>query len=140
VCVLVARDRNDNTVSEVATFGRPSTKQIDKVLEGSLALDCIFLSDKHPSFRCFAMQKGLQYKSLNLSKGIRVIKGIYHIQNVNSYYSRLKAWMNRFKGVATKYLINYLHWFEFINSIGKDKIQKVAEIDLLLRACSVKAV
>jgi transposase-like protein len=32
VCVLVARDRNDNTISEIATFGRPSTEQIDKVL------------------------------------------------------------------------------------------------------------
>jgi len=140
VCVLVARDRNDNTISEVATFGRPSTEEIDKVLKDSLAPDCIFLTDKHPSFRCFTRQKGLQYKSLNLSKGIRVVKGIYHIQNVNSYHSRLKIWMNRFKGVATKYLSNYLHWFEFIDSIGKDKIQKVAEIDLLLRACSVKAV
>jgi len=48
--------------------------------------------------------------------------------------------MKRFKGVATKYLSNYLHWFEFIDSIGKDKIQKAAERDLLLRACSVKAV
>jgi len=56
------------------------------------------------------------------------------------YRSRLKIWMNIFKGVATKYLSNYLHWFEFIDSIGKDKIQKAAEIDLLFRACSVKAV
>jgi hypothetical protein len=48
--------------------------------------------------------------------------------------------MKRFKGVATKYLSNYLHWFEFIDSIGKEKIQKVAERDLLLRACSVKVV
>lgn len=140
VCVLVARDRNDNTISEVATFGRPSREQIDKVLGDRLSKDCIFLSDKHPSFRCFARQKGLQYKSLNLSKGIRVIKGIYHIQNVNSYHSRLKVWMNRFKGVATKYLSNYLHWFEFIDSIGKDKIPKAAEMDLLLRACSVKVI
>ena len=113
----------------------------DNYEEASLGLRfTLFLSDKHPSFRCFARQKGLLYKSLNLSKGIRVIKGIYHIQNVNSYHGRLKIWMNRFKGVATKYLSNYLHWFEFIDSIGKDKIQKVAEMDLLLRACSVKAV
>ena len=125
---------------EIATFGRPSTEQIDKVLGDNLAQDCIFLTDRHPSFRCFARQKGLQYKSLDLSKGIKVVKGIYHIQNVNSYHSRLKIWMKRFKGVATKYLSNYLHWIEFIDSIGKEKIQKVAERDLLLRACSVKVV
>lgn len=28
--------------------------------------------------------------------------GVYHIQNVNSYHSRLKKWMDRFNGVATK--------------------------------------
>ena len=36
--------------------------------------------------------------------------GVYHIQNVNSYTSRLKDWMRPFKGVATKYLENYLGW------------------------------
>jgi transposase-like protein len=140
VCVVVARDRSDNTVSDIATFGRPSTEQIDRVLGKSLSKDSIFLSDKHRSFRGFAIKKKLQYKSLNLSKGIRVVRGIYHIQNVNSYHSRLKVWMKRFKGVATKYLSNYLHWFEFIDGIGRDKIQNAAERDLLLRACSVKAV
>ena len=140
VCVLVARDRTDSTISEVATFGRPSADEIDKVLGASLSKDSIFLTDKHPSFRCFAKKRGLKYRSLDLSKGIRVIKGIYHIQNVNSYHSRLKAWMNKFKGVASKYLSNYLHWFEFVDSIAKDKTQKAAEMDLLLRACSVKAV
>src|SRR3990170_2113287 len=48
VCVPVARDRNDNTISEVATFGRIYREQIDKVLGDRLAKDCIFLSDKHP--------------------------------------------------------------------------------------------
>ena len=57
VCVLVARDRNDNTISEIATLGRPSADEIDKVLGDNLAPDCIFLTDKHPSFRLFAMQK-----------------------------------------------------------------------------------
>lgn len=28
----------------------------------------------------------------------------HHIQNVNSYPSRLKHWLDRFNGVATKYL------------------------------------
>jgi len=36
-----------------------------------------------------------------------VIKGLYHIQNVNGLHSRLKKWIDRFKGVAAKYLDNY---------------------------------
>lgn len=44
------------------------------------------------------------------------VKGVYHIQNVNSYHSRLKKWMDRFNGVATKYLQNYLAWFRYLDS------------------------
>ncbi len=33
-----------------------------------------------------------------------LINKVYHIQNVNAYDSRLKGWMHRFNGVATKYL------------------------------------
>ena len=140
VCVVVARDRNEHTLSEVATFGRPSADDIDMLLGSRLSRESILLTDKHPSFRCFAKNKGLSYRSLDLSKGRRVIKGIYHIQNVNSYHSRLKGWIGRFKGVATKYLSNYLHWFEFIDTIAKDKTPSAAERVLLLRSCSVKAV
>jgi hypothetical protein len=45
------------------------------------------------------------------------VKGIYHIQNVISYHSSLKSWMERFKGVATKYLDHYLRWFQFLDTI-----------------------
>jgi hypothetical protein len=42
--------------------------------------------------------------------GIRVVDHAFHIQNANVYHSRLKGWMARFHGVATKYLPNYLGW------------------------------
>jgi hypothetical protein len=37
------------------------------------------------------------------------------LQN-NSYHSRLKRWIDRFNGVATKYLQHYLAWFRYIDS------------------------
>ena len=46
---------------------------------------------------------------INIQQGRRV-DGAFHIQNVNAYDSRLKSWMRRFHGVATKYLGNYLGW------------------------------
>ncbi|MDZ7838366.1 MAG: hypothetical protein U5N58_10695 [Actinomycetota bacterium] len=42
--------------------------------------------------------------------------------------------------MATRYLSNYLHWFEFIDTVAKDKTREAAGRALLLRACSVKAV
>lgn len=55
------------------------------------------------------------------SDGKERVKGVYHIQNVNSYHSRLKGWINRFNGVATKYLDHYLSWFQFLDSIRHRK-------------------
>jgi hypothetical protein len=35
---------------------------------------------------------------------------VLHVQNVNATVSRLKKWLARFNGVASKYLPNYLAW------------------------------
>lgn len=40
-----------------------------------------------------------------------------HIQNVNNYHSRLKGWIDRFNGVATKYLDHYLSWFQYLDIV-----------------------
>jgi hypothetical protein len=41
-----------------------------------------------------------------------------HINNVNAYHSRLKQWLNRFNGVATKNLPNYLGWRRALEAWG----------------------
>ncbi len=41
------------------------------------------------------------------------MRGIYHINHVNSYNSRFKQWMLPFRGVSTKYLHNYAIWHLF---------------------------
>jgi len=44
------------------------------------------------------------------SHGEHVHEKVLHVQTVNSYISRFKKWLDRFNGVATKYLPNYLGW------------------------------
>jgi hypothetical protein len=44
-----------------------------------------------------------------------VVAGVYHVQNVNTDDSRLKVWIRRFHGVATRYLDSYLGWFRAID-------------------------
>lgn len=47
--------------------------------------------------------------------------GIYHISHVNSLHSRFKKWVDRFNGVVTKYLPNYLHWFKWLQIFLDEK-------------------
>ena len=49
-----------------------------------------------------------------------MLDGVFHIQNVNAYDSRLKNWIRRFHGVATKYLDNYLGWRRMLERYRED--------------------
>ena len=40
---------------------------------------------------------------------------VYHIQTLNNYVSRWRGWMQKFHGVGTDYLKNYLAWFRVYN-------------------------
>ena len=42
----------------------------------------------------------------------------FHLNNVNAYHGRLKEWLRRFHGVATKNLPNYLGWRRTLEAMG----------------------
>lgn len=92
-------------------------------------------SDGFRPYIKFAQSNDLIHKRLNVAAGVQVIEKVFHIQNVNAYHSRLKSWMGRFHGVATKYLESYLGWFRFLdtnqnpnkNNLFKAQQQQLAE-------------
>jgi hypothetical protein len=44
----------------------------------------------------------------------------FHLNNVNAYHGRLKEWLRRFHGVATKNLPNYLGWRRTLEALGQN--------------------
>ena len=107
VTVLIVRDSNGNTSDEIL-----SNSQYDSISKVMLPLldsnDVLLCSDSKSSYIRFAKVHNFVHKTINASK--EHVKGIYHVQNVNAYTSRLKNWMVHFHGVSTKYLDNYLSW------------------------------
>lgn len=116
VCVLVARDRNKNTLSKRVGLGRILTEQIDNTLTSHFQNDTVLVSDAHHSYKSYSTNKEVEHIVINASKKEYVKKGIYHLNNINSYHSRLKKWIRRFNGVSTKYLQLYLVWFHFLDN------------------------
>jgi len=106
--VLVARDRNGNTMDAILFKSNQYT--LAEVMLPVVDEDALLCSDKKTSYRAFAKKNHLTLKTINASAKEYVKEKIYHIQNVNAYDSRLKAWMRQFNGVATKYLESYLGW------------------------------
>ncbi len=97
-----------------------SAEQIGSVLTPLLNMDVILCTDGMPAYKQIAKHARIVHRPVNISAGQRVINNIYHIQNVNAYDSRLKQWIAKFHGVATRYLGSYLGWHRMIDRLGRN--------------------
>lgn len=127
VPVLVARDRSGTTADFI--LAADDAPHVAAALQPILAKDAILCTDGSKALAAAARTMGITHRPVNLSAGIRVVAGVYHVQNVNAYDSRLKDWLRRFRGVATKYLDSYLGWFRAIersSAVGREPAQWLA--------------
>lgn len=110
--VLICRDRTGATTDFV--LEKADSAHIGAVLKPVIAQDAMLCTDGGKALCAVAKEMGIPHQAVNLAAGIRVIDGVYHVQNVNAYDSRLKQWMQRFHGVATRHLAHYLGWRRLI--------------------------
>ena len=108
VPALIARDRAGHTID--AVLPDLGAEAIAAALGPVVAEDAVLCSDGAKAYAAFAARHGLHHEPINVAAGVRVRDGAFHVQNVNAYHGRLKGWMARFNGVATRYLPNYLGW------------------------------
>lgn len=131
VPVLTVRDRGKHTFE--AVLPDVSEVTLAKELQGKLQKDSVLCTDGLKSYVAIALRNDLNHKRLNVSAGIKVIDKVFHIQNVNAYHSRLKAWMGRFHGVATKYLDHYLGWHRYMDVTEELNENKMLSLQQQLR-------
>lgn len=106
--VLVVRDRSGQTAD--FKLEKLDAAHVIAALRPLVDQEAILCSDSAGVYAAFARATGITHRPLNIQHGPRVVDGVFHIQNVNAYDSRLKGWMHRFHGVAIQYLENYLGW------------------------------
>ena len=111
--VLIIRDRNGNTSDAILEISNKET--LADVMIPLIDKDTLLCSDKKTSYTAFAKKFGYALETINVSAKEHIRNGIYHVQNVNAYDSRLKEWMKHFHGVATKYLESYLGWMRLLD-------------------------
>jgi transposase-like protein len=113
--VLIIRDRNGATTDQ--RLADLEARTIGAHLAPVVEHDAVLVSDGRAAYGVFAQERDLLHISIVASRGEHVYQG-FHLQNVNNYASRLKAWMRRFNGVATRYLDSYLGWWRMIDRDG----------------------
>lgn len=109
--ILIIRDRHGATLDHVLPDLEGGTFKV--FLEPVVAKDAVLVTDGRAAYAQFARRAAIAHVALNASAGERG-RGSYHIQNVNAYQSRFKAWMAPFRGVASYYLPSYLGWRRMI--------------------------
>jgi len=118
--VLVVRDRYEQTAD--FRLSGTAAQDIEPILQPLLAPDAVLCTDGAAAYKIIARHAGIAHRPVNIAGGVRVLAGVYHIQNVNAYTSRLKGWMDRFHGVATRYLDNYLGWRRMLECLHADNL------------------
>lgn len=129
VPVLIVRDRQGRTGDALLTD--LTTATISASLMPMLGPDALLCSDASRTYGAIARTAGIRHEPVNLTAGERVRDRVFHIQNVNAYDSRLKQWMRRFNGVATRYLDSYLGWRRMIERLNT----AISPQAVLLSAC-----
>jgi len=109
ICVIFARDRNGNEFDKIVN--RLNIEELNNNLKKVLSSDSLFCSNNHPVYIEYTQQNNMNHNYVNLTDKQTENNNYVHLNNVVNYKDKLIEWMSRFRGVATKYLDNYISWF-----------------------------
>jgi transposase-like protein len=118
--VVVAVQRGTQVAFD-QVLERATGEALTEVLRPVLSADAVLSTDGNAAYWAVAeelkVESGYFVSQVHGKGG----KGPWHVQSVNRYDSSLKSWMARFRGVATKYLANYLGWRRLLDRF-KDRL------------------
>lgn len=122
VCVPCGINLDGKSVAKISNLGKPSLKDLQKVLSDKVAAGSVFVTDSLRPYQKLSLDMNLSH--IRIPRGRRSV-GAFNIQTVNNYHKRLKDLIfGTFKGVATKYLNNYLVYHNFVNFAKDSKADK----------------
>jgi len=93
IAVLIVRDRHQATANFILPHVDAVT--IRHALQPLIDKEAVLCTDGAAVYSAFAKKTGIAHEVIH-TKGPRA-RGVFHVQNVNAYGSRLKTWMRRFR-------------------------------------------
>lgn len=148
-CVTCAYERNGQSYGEVLGRGQPTIAMLSHAFDERVMPESIVIADKaigiknyfnnNDSVELVQLLAHIKPKSMNAPPEI---KGVYHIQNINSMHSRFRRFLRNYCGVSTKYLNHYLSlfiWIENHKKINDIDFEKEIIKDITAAGSYVKA-
>lgn len=116
IAVLVARDREGATID--AVLPEVTAACVAEGLKDAVTCANQLVCDGGMAIRGFARRRRIPVHVVPAPGKPDAKTPDMHINNVNAYHGRLKEWLRRFHGVATKNLPTYLGWRRAIEAWG----------------------
>ena len=131
VAVLVMTDREGNLLFKHTGENKVQNSQIKEELKRRVSENNLICFKPNDEFKQAVMESPSK-KVIVRRKTIGL--AIYSVNVAEKKITNFLVWMMRFRGVATKYLQNYLMWFVVMNKYLKDKVE--SDIGRLLNLSS----
>lgn len=112
-CVFCAVERGVQSFAEVVCRGSINSKLMKGYISKHFMGKMITLSDGLRVYRKYF--KTAPQKHIAVNSKYRK-SGTYHINNINSFHARLKAFLASYHGVSSKYLNNYVSLFVWLEN------------------------
>jgi hypothetical protein len=112
VPVLTAIARGQRFTADKVLMHGMNRQEVESVLLPLLqSREAIVCADKHFIYQQIKQTSDINFQLFTAADHGSKDNPAIHVQTVNSYHSTLKRWINgNMRGVATKYLPNYLAW------------------------------
>lgn len=121
-CVLFTTDRNGVFDAKLAKVGKINLPSLRRIVDTSRFNHNLICSDSDKSLLSWLKSSKFQFQDITASGNRYVINGIYHVQHVNNLMNRFERWLEyHFSTVSTKYLRNYLIYFQMLSVLKFEK-------------------
>lgn len=121
-CVLCVAERNSNFSGIVTHRGPLTTAILSQVFDGRISNDTVVITDESKALNKYFQPQTYAHIAVAASvtgsifKTVPVVKGTYHINNINALHSRFRDFLRQFNGVSTKHLNSYLSLFLWLEN------------------------
>lgn len=138
-CVLCVAEREKGFSGVVTHRGALTTSILSQVFDGHISDETLVLTDESHAMKKYFTNQPCGYKALASSadgskhRTVPVVKGPYHINNINAFHGRFRRFLEQYKGVSTKHLNQYLALFLWMeNAKKKDSLTPESALELML--------
>jgi hypothetical protein len=114
IMFLFSKDRASKVQDQI--FSKLGIKSISDSLNLKLDKDILFCTEDKELYKQISENHRLRHGFINLKNGEKIKKDIVHLNNINKYKNDFVNWLEIFRGVATKYLVNYIAWHRFFDA------------------------